>query len=268
MVLQLLAFSDDIPLRGHSMKYHSTDNICTITGIHPSNLRRWYRYGLISPGEFSESWNETQLEDIRTLKTQTAGGATLLDIRHSHQSGDPLRTYGWSALKGDLLWQLEFGTDRALLRYVRSVVNDYSSDDVINRLMRPVNRWLQEDTRDGAPRRLQRFHQCVVHRAGSLTRSSRRDGDVPLFLEAISVKDDNEIWLEAIRLSGQGFSVDVSSIISEIPVAISSRHEHHLMWCGAGISVGMKQHFSDSIAEGKPIMLCGPDRITAQSYVN
>ncbi|POP46457.1 transcriptional regulator [Superficieibacter electus] len=222
-------------------------------------MRRWYRYGLISAGEFSEGWNETQLEDIRTVKTQTARGATLLEIRKSHQSGFPLHSYGWSALKGELLWQLEFGTDRALSRYVRTIMRDYSSNDVVNSLLRPVNRWLQEDTRDGAIRRLRRFHQCVVQRAGSLTRSSRRSGDIPLFLEAISVKDDNEIWLEAIRLAGQGFSVDVSSTVTNTPVTISSRHEHHVMWCGAGISAGMQKHFSDSIADGKSVMLCGPD---------
>lgn len=242
------------------MKYHSTDNVCIITGIHPSNLQRWFRFGLISAGEFTQGWNETQLEDIRALKTQTAGGATLLEIRKSHQSGFPVATYGWPALKGQLLWLLEFGTDRALSRYVRNIMRDYSSDDVINSLMRPVNCWLQEDTRIGALRRLRRFHQCVVQRAGSLTRAARRSGDIPLFLEAISVKDDNEIWLEAIRLSGQGFSVDVSSTVTDVPVTISSRHEHHVMWCGSGISVGMQKHFNDSIADGKPVMLSGPDR--------
>ncbi|WES67408.1 hypothetical protein [Superficieibacter sp. HKU1] len=242
------------------MKYHSTDNVCIITGIHPSNLRRWYRYGLISAGEFSESWNEQQLEEIRTLKTQTASGATLRQIRQSHRSGIPLRSHGWAALKGELLWQLEFGSNRTLSRYFRTIVNDYSSDDANHFLLRPLNRWLQEDTRTGSCRRLQRFHQCIVQRAGSLTRTSSREGDTPLFLEAISVKDDNEIWLEAIRLYGQGFSVEVSSTVSDVPVAISSRHEHHLMWCGAGISVGKQQHFKDSMDEGKCVMLCGPDR--------
>lgn len=260
MILQLLASSDGIPLRGLSMKYHSTDNVCIITGIHPSNLRRWYRYGLISAGEFSEGWNEQQLEDIRTLKTQTASGATLLQIRQSHQSGIPLHSYGWVALKGELLWQLEFASDRALSRYFRNIVSDYSSNDVINSLLRPLNRWLQKDTRKGSRRRLQRFHQCIVQRADSLTRASSREGDTPLFLEAISVKDDNEIWLEAIRLYGQGFSVEVSSTVSDAPAEISSRHEHHLMWCGAGISIGKQQHFRDSMDEGKSVMLCGPDR--------
>ncbi|WP_414164747.1 hypothetical protein ACMGGS_01455 [Superficieibacter sp. BNK-5] len=247
------------------MKYHSTDNVCIITGIHPSNLRRWYRYGLISAGEFSEGWNEKQLEDIRTLKMQTASGATLRQIRQSRQSGIPLHSYGWVALKGELLWLLEFGSNRALSRYFRNIVSDYSSNDVINSLLRPLNRWLQEDIREGSRRRLQRFHQCIVQRADSLTRASSRKGDTPLFLEAVSVKDDNEIWLEAIRLYGQGFSVEVSSTVSDAPAEISSRHEHHLMWCGAGISIGMQQHFYNSMADGKSVMLCGPDRSVTPS---
>ncbi|WP_312948527.1 transcriptional regulator [Superficieibacter sp.] len=242
------------------MKHLSTDHICTITGIHPANLYRWHRYGLISAGDFTEGWNETQLEDIRNVKSQTARGATLSEIRDSHQSGSPVRSFGWTALKGELLWLLEFGSDRALIRYVRGIVRDYSSDDMINSLLRPANLWLQKDTRQGACRRLQRFHQCVVQRADTLTRMSGRSGNIPLFLEAISVKDDNEIWLEAIRLSGQGFCVEVSPSVSNAPATVSNRHEHHLMWCGAGISIDMQQHFSHSIGAGKPVMLCGPDR--------
>ncbi len=108
--------------------------------------------------------------------------------------------------------------------------------------------------------RQERFHNAVVRLAHSMMNASYRRHAVPVFLEAVSVEDATEIWMEAIRLTGQGCRVEVSPDVTGYPVSASERHKHHLMWCGAGISPLMKWSFRQKRREDLPVLLCGPDQ--------
>lgn len=241
------------------MTIHTTESVCAITGSQPANLRRWYRSELITRSENQPGWSDIQLGEIRNMVQLTAGGATQSEISSAYKEARNILTSGWKARKGDLLWQLEFGSDRALYRELRNLADSFSGDDFINNLLRPLSQWLHSDNREGAARRVMRFHTCVKLRATYGRRSSARNKATPLLLEAVSVVDDTEIWLEAIRLGGQGFSVNVStSLVSEAantPVG----YEHYMLWCGAGISEASHLNYSNDINAGKPVMLCGPD---------
>ncbi len=242
------------------MNFYSTDTVCALTGANRANLRRWLRGGLISENKLSKEWNAQQIDEVLVMMALTAGGATLRQIHHERYHGLPYTTSGWAARRGDLLWQLEMGSDRQLVRTVRNLASDYSSDDFINALMKPLNLWLRDDTRRGAARRLSRFHDAITHHSGCVTRAASRQHDTPLLLEVMSVANDTEIWLEAIRLSGQGFCVEVQDVPYNNREESSPGHAHHLLWCGAGISPEMMTRFKQGLHVGKPMMLCGPDR--------
>ncbi|MEN4769794.1 transcriptional regulator [Duffyella gerundensis] len=248
------------------MTLHTTDSVCAITGSQPANLRRWYRSGLITRSDIQQGWNDVQLGEIQSMMQLTASGATQNEISQAHLEARAVNTAGWIGRKGDLIWQLEYGSDRALYRELRTLADSFSGDDFINSLMRPLSRWLHDDKRCGADRRLARFHQCVMKRASLNMRHSARNKATPLLLEALSVADETEIWLEAIRLGGQGFSVDISSDVLNTSSQARIGYEHHMLWCGAGISEASHQHYHDDKIAGKPVMLCGPDRsITKQA---
>jgi hypothetical protein len=83
---------------------------------------------------------------------------------------------------------------------------------------------------------------------------------MPLLLEVVSTGDETEVWLEAIRLSGQGFCVDVDQTSQRMLYGADNRHNHHLLWCGAGISHERMAHFQRGLRAGKAVMLSGPDR--------
>lgn len=91
-------------------------------------------------------------------------------------------------------------------------------------------------------------------------RASVRRRSVTVFLEAISVADATEIWMEAIRLAGQGCRVELSENVTGVPAVARRKHDHHLMWCGAGISEAMRRSFQNRLNNGRPVMLTGPDR--------
>ena len=246
------------------MKYHSTNTVCALTGANRANLRRWLRGGMISEHKQSQEWSAQQINEVLAMMTLTSGGATLRQIQHQGHADVPYAT-GWAARHGDLLWQLELGSDRALMRTVRNLASDYSSDDFINILMKPLNEWLRDDTRRGASRRLSRFHDVVAHHSSCVMRAASRQNDTPLLLEVASVGDETEIWLEAIRLSGQGFCVEVDDSAQHERIESARPHEHHLFWCGAGISPEMMTRFNRGLHAGKPMCLSGPDRAVRPS---
>ncbi|WP_439351288.1 transcriptional regulator [Duffyella sp. Ts4] len=212
---------------------------------------------MITRSDIQQGWNDVQLGEIQSMMQVTASGATQNEISQAHLEARAVNTAGWMGRKGDLIWQLEYGSDRSLYRELRTLADSFSGDDFINSLMRPLSRWLYDDKRCGADRRLARFHHCVMKRASLNMRHSARNKATPLvLLQALSVADETEIWLEAIRLGGQGFSVDITRFTMDA----TDGYEHHMLWCGAGISEASHQHYHDDKAAGKPVMLCGPDR--------
>ncbi|ADI78376.1 MULTISPECIES: MerR family transcriptional regulator [Pantoea] len=243
------------------MQFHTTDTVCAITGTHPANLKRWMKQGLLTSQQNADEWSNAHLSEIHTLVGLTATGATLNEIRQGLQDASAVKTYGWAARKGDMLWQLEFGTPLSLSRQMHNMSSNYSGDDLITNLLRPLSVWLYADHRQGASRRLHRFEQTVKQQADKVMRvSSRNESSVPLFLEAVSVLDKTEIWLEAIRLTAMGFNVAVDSRATGQPAIKTAIHQHHVMWCGAGISQVMQDYFEQQSEDGFPVMLSGPDR--------
>lgn len=243
------------------MQIYTTDTVCAITGTHPANLKRWMKQGLLTPQQNSEDWSDNHLSEIYALVGLTATGATLEEISKGQQAASTVTTYGWAARKGDMLWQLEFGTPLSLSRQMHNMSSNYSGDDFIINLLRPLSVWLYADQRQGASRRLKRFEQTVQQQADKVRRiSSRSDSSIPLFLEAVSVLDKTEIWLEAIRLTAMGFNVEVDSRASGQPAIKTELHQHHVMWCGAGISQQMQDYFEQQSQDGHSVMLSGPDR--------
>lgn len=243
------------------MHSHTTETVCAITGAHPANLKRWMKQGLLSPPHPLNRWSDAQLNEVRSLVALTATGATLQEIKQGQDSASAIMTSGWAARKGDMLWQLEFGTPLSLSRQMHQLSSDYSGDDFIYNLLRPLSDWLRADRRQGAGRRLDRFQQTVQHQADKAMRaSSRSEETIPLFLEAVSVRDETEIWIEAIRLSAMGFDVDIASHVTGQPAMKTDLHQHHIMWCGAGISQTMQDYFEQQRQAGNPVMLSGPDR--------
>ena len=246
------------------MKTFSTEAICAITGSHPACILRWSKAGLISLHDSQTGWKVEQIGDIHRVVNMAASGASLNEIRVWQLEGKRSWTAGWPAHRGELLWQLEYGSDRALARMMRKIDHDYCGDDYINHVLRPLNKWLREqDTLAGATRRLTRFHRAVLHRAHCVMRDGSRNKRVPLFLEAISVADETDIWMEAIRLTRQGFDVELSSQICDSPAVSTQSYEHHLLWCSHGISSNKHSQFLEKLNAGQPIRLCGPDtRVT------
>lgn len=243
------------------MQLYTTDTVCALTGTHPANLKRWMKHGLLSSQQNPESWSVRHLSEIRILVGLTATGATLDEIKSGQLTASAVKTYGWAARKGDMLWQLEFGTPLSLSRQMHNMSSNYSGDDFIINLLRPLSVWLYADQRRGSPRRLDRFEQSVQQQADKVMRaSSRNESSIPLFLEAVSVLDKTEIWLEAIRLTAMGFNVAVDSRATGQPAIKTELHQHHVMWCGAGITQQMQDYFEQQSQDGHPVMLSGPDR--------
>ena len=239
---------------------YSTEALCMLTGLSAAHLRCWCRYGLIGHADRGGFWNEQQLAEIHHLLQLSASGATLPELLAARDGAAPLRTVGWPAHRGNLLWQLEYGSDCMLCRGLRQLTTIYRIGDLVDHLMMPLNRWLQEDTRQGAQRRLRRFDSCVRHHAGIAQRATQRQGMTPLFLEAVSVRDETEIWLESLRLTGEGFCVETSTDAEIKHAVLSKKYAHHLLWCGAGITQARFRRFCASLAAGEPVMLCGPQR--------
>jgi len=243
---------------------YSSETICALSGAALHNLKRWSRSDFIHKQASGHDWTDAQLQEVMEMTRLTSQGATIREIKTAQASALPVRTGGWAARRGDMLWQLEFGSEQSLTVLLRKLASNFTGDDFVLRLLLPLNQWLRDDTRAGACRRLDRFHQLIVAYAGSMTRNARRLAAIPLLLENVSEKNQTDIWLESIRLSGQGFCVEVRAFNAINQPAIAP--QHHLYWCGAGLTEMMHQHYLTRLNDGHPVLLCGPDRRVHHLY--
>ncbi|WP_262287808.1 MULTISPECIES: MerR family transcriptional regulator [unclassified Pantoea] len=240
------------------MPQHSTDTVCGLVGVLPETLRRWRRAGLItSPGP--AGYSDSQLTRALYVRDMTSGGHTLFDIHTSLRWPALKPPGGWACREEELLQLLRHNADEDIERELRMMGTDYSGDDYVNCYLRPLNLWLRTDVSDGSASRQQRFHSAIVSQWEGLALASQRRSTVPLFLEAVSVTDETEIWMEAIRLNGQGFRVEVAAVASGKPAVAHRRFDHHLMWCSDGITPLMNAAYQSMLAAGQPVMLTGTD---------
>lgn len=242
------------------MSYHTTDTVCAIAGILPATLRNWRRAGLIAAPDKVEGYGASQITRILNLREMSAEGATLSEIRLRLHGKVLSAQSGWQCRQEELIEQLRHPSDELLQNRIRQVGTDYSSDDFVNCYLRPLNLWLRDDKSPDAALRLERFHRAVYKHACRVIGAAYRRKTVPMFLEAISVTDPTEIWMEAIRLTGQGCRLEVSPQPTGIPANAGLRYEHHLMRCGAGISQLMLWNYRHRLRDGLPVRLSGPDQ--------
>lgn len=241
------------------MHLYSVETVCAFTGTLPATLQKWQRAGLISQPAQHGRYTHTQLSLIQRVLALTATGSTLPEIYLFLQSGLPLPASSWDCRQSEMRHQLHNASDSLLQRRMRQMGSDYSGDDFVNACLRPLNQQLRSDNAPGSATRQTRFHDVVVFHARTCMRASVFRNAIPVFLEAVSVRDATEIWIEAIRLTGQGCRVEVSEHVTGVPARARHRHEHHLMWCGAGISRLMQWNYREQLRDDKSVLLSGPD---------
>lgn len=243
------------------MKYLNTETVCAMTGVLPTTLKSWTRAGLISRAvdrERGYSWS--QYIRINHILILTSRGDTLREIHNLINSPRSYHPSGWEYRQEEFITLLN-GTHGATLdKALRQMTRDYSSEDYVNYLLKPLNVLLGEDSSPAGQAKKALFHQLVKQQALRAMLDSERQKTVPLFLETVSVNDETEIWLEVLRLTGLGFRVELSSQATGVPAVARRRYEHHFMWCGAGISATMKYIFQQRLEAGDPVMLCGPNK--------
>ncbi|AJA70917.1 MULTISPECIES: MerR family transcriptional regulator [Erwiniaceae] len=242
------------------MSLYSIEAICGLTGILPATLRNWKRAGLITQPEHNGEYTSGQLTRIYSVLALTATGSTLPEIYAFMHGAKTLPQNRWECRQEEMHNQLRDSSDLALQARMRQMGSDYSGDDFVNAYLKPLNLLLRSDNSAGAAERQTRFHDAVVFHARCVIRASLRHKAVAVFLEAVSVTDATEIWLEAIRLTGQGCRVEISENVTGLPATSIYRHDHHMMWCGAGISQLMQWNYREKLRNDKPVMLSGPDR--------
>ncbi|MCE0491055.1 MerR family transcriptional regulator [Pantoea sp. Mb-10] len=247
------------------MPHYSTDTVCGITGLLPAILKNWRRAGLISAPSSDKGYSSGQLTRIFSVLEMTDSGDTLSEVHQRLYSAAYISRSGWACRQEELTQQLRIASDNLLQKRLQQVGNDYSSEAFVNDYLRPLNLWLRSDVSEGANERQTRFHAAVMHHAQRTMSAAFRRKSIPLFLEAVSVNDATEIWMESIRLVGQGFRVEVASEAKGVPATASYRHAHHLMWCGAGISQLMQWNYRHKLKDGIPALLCGPNQTLLQA---
>ncbi|MBS0883231.1 MerR family transcriptional regulator [Pantoea sp. JGM49] len=237
------------------MPYHSTDTVCGFAGILPETLRRWRRAGLVAtPGR--PGYTDAQLSEVLRVRDLTAEGHRLCDVYAVMQWPALTLSGGWAFREEEMLLLLHRSPDEDVQTEMRKMATDYCTEDFINRYLRPLNLWLRSDLSSDAGGRLARFHRSVLEQWRLMSQAAGGRRCAPLFLEAVSVSDETEIWMEAIRLTGQGFRVEVAAAGQR---TAHRRHEHHLMWCGNGISPSDMRRYRLRAGAGESVMLTGPD---------
>lgn len=236
------------------------DVFCDILGVLPNTLHHWTRAGLLAPLDTQTGYTYPQLAQAYRILDLTNKGLTLDETKNYLDDTTLPQISRWHEHTDALFYLLQKGTDEQIYQRIKHLSETFSGDAFVNSYLRPVYAKVINNKEPNAAYTLTRFHQAIVDYAQQTMAEAYAREATPLFLEAASTLDATEIWLEAIRLSGQGFCVELCDTATDIPATAIRAYVHHLIWCGDGISPLMHWFYRHSLNLGNPILLCGPDQ--------
>ncbi len=194
------------------MAVYSIGEVAERCGINPVTLRAWQRrYGLLKPQRSEgghRQFDDEDIERIEEIKRWIESGVpvgkvkALLEGEHVH-AGD-----GWQTLQDELMAVLRSVRPSKLRVKIATMGRENPADALIDNVIIPVRQRLGLDQTTARAMNSLLDGALIDYAAFCLTGSRKKAGKDALLI-GWGADDRTRLWLEAWRLSQQGWRIDV-----------------------------------------------------------
>ncbi len=250
-------------------RHYNIETAAQLCGVLPVTLRTWQRYGLIQPyhDEKGSRWyNDSDLTRLHTIVRNITAGFPIAQIRNhlsspaSHSllpDSVSRQNSSWRALQAEILHCLGEGELFKLRRLIWRFGREYPLACLVNKVFRPIRAFLASSEQMLLLQQRGLLDSIIVEYATSVMHGLRKKAHAQVLLLPIQIDDPLELWLESLKLAGEGLNVEiVRSEISE-PDLSAFTTEHYLIWSDTPLDTHQQAVFDSWLTQGQPVMLLG-----------
>ncbi|WP_455428016.1 MerR family transcriptional regulator [Dryocola sp. LX212] len=226
------------------MAYYSIGDVAERCGINPVTLRAWQRrYGLLKPQRSEgghRQFDEEDIQRIEEIKRWMKNGVPVGKVKALLEGKKITSDDSWTSLQEEMMGILRQVRPARLRANLATLGRDYPVDDLIDRVFVPVRQrlCLEQNTArvmssllDGA---------LINFAVLSLAESLKKAGKEALLI-GWDTEDRTRLWLEAWRLSQQGWHIDVLAEPLDSPRPEMFPGQHIFVWAGPKMSPRQKE---------------------------
>lgn len=250
-------------------RHYNIETTAQLCGVLPVNLRTWQRLGLIQPrhDERGSRWySDNDLTRLHTIVKTISAGIPIAEIRphgttteETLPSGDKVARHNssWRGLQAEILHCLGEGEWLRLRRLLWRFGREYPLTYLVNRVLRPIRAFLTTSRQPALIQQKGLFDSIILEYATYMMRVLRTKTRAQVLLLAMQIDDPLELWLESLRLSGEGLNVEIVHDEVKEPDLSGFGMEHYLIWSDRPLDERQQAIFDFWLQQGLPVMLLG-----------
>lgn len=196
------------------MTLYSIGDVAERCGINPVTLRAWQRrYGLLKPQRTEgghRQFDEDDIQRIEEIKRWIESGVPVGKVKALLAGENISHPDGWQTLQNELIAILRHACPAKLRAKIATIGGENPVDALIDKVIMPVRQRIGLDQNTARVMSSLLDGALIDYIACCLSSARKRAGHDALIL-SWGGKDRARLWLEAWRLSQQGWRMDVLS---------------------------------------------------------
>jgi len=235
------------------MAFYSIGDVAERCGINPVTLRAWQRrYGLLKPQRSEgghRQFDEEDIQRIEEIKRWIDSGVPVGKVKALLEESQVDVDDGWGALQEELMTILRQVRPARLRETIAALGRTHSADVLIDHIFVPVRKRLTLDQTTALTMR-SLFDGALLAFAVAALASARRKSAKDALLIGWRGDDRTRLWLEAWRLTQQGWNIDVLAEPLESPRPELFPGQHLILWSGKPLLRSQQEQLSHWQAQG------------------
>lgn len=242
------------------MVLYSIGEVAERCGINPVTLRAWQRrYGLLKPQRTEgghRQFDDEDVQRIEAIKRWIESGVPVGKVK-ALLEGEKLNVDdGWANLQEELLSVLRHAKASKLRAKIAAIGRENPVDALIDQVFMPVRQRLGLDQNTARTMCSLLDGALIDYVVFCLTGARKKPGKDALML-GWGVEDRTRIWLEAWRLSQQGWRVDVLAEPLEIPRPELFPGQNLFLWTGKKLTRRQQEQLNHWQEQGFSVQIHG-----------
>ncbi len=242
------------------MAFYSIGDVAERCGINPVTLRAWQRrYGLLKPQRSEgghRQFDEEDIQRIEEIKRWIDSGVPVGKVKALLEESQVDVDDGWGAVQEALMTILRQVRPARLRETIEALGRTHSPDIFIDHILVPVRKRLTLDQTTALTMRSLLDGALLAFAISSIA-GARKSANKEALLVGWRADDRTRLWLEAWRLSQQGWNIDVLAEPLESPRPELFPGQHLILWSGKPLLRSQQEQLAHWRAQGFAVTFHG-----------
>jgi len=229
------------------MAFYSIGEVAERCGINPVTLRAWQRrYGLLRPQRSEgghRQFDESDIQRIEEIKRWIESGVSVSKVKALLDENKLAGQAGWTSVQEEMMSTLRQVNPARLQAMLTTLAQQYSAEQFIEDIIMPVRQRMSLDP-NTARVMLSLLDGVLIEYAAAAIAQARSQAAKEALLVAWDNHDRTRLWLEAWRLSQQGWRIHVLAEPLDSPHPEFFPGQQLFVWTGKPLTPSQLQQLT------------------------